>query len=101
MCSPSKFKNCLGLLALDAGQDRVPLPPHKITGKIFLLSIGEDPREFIEIVGTILRVFEKVKQHFYIESYSKVSFSKWPKIGWAKASRRDYILEQCALFQIL
>jgi len=33
---PKKGKNCLGYCFLDNGQSRVPDPPDKITGMIFI-----------------------------------------------------------------
>jgi hypothetical protein len=38
--------NCLGLFQRDSGQSRVPEPPHKIKGMIFLLVIFNDTFDY-------------------------------------------------------
>jgi len=34
-CKPMREMNCFGRLSRDAGQTRVPEPPHIMTGRIF------------------------------------------------------------------
>jgi hypothetical protein len=36
VASPASARNCLGLAAVDIGHNRVPPPPERITGVIFI-----------------------------------------------------------------